>query len=129
MELSIVKLHFGCFLAASADENVTRTELHKLAKAIQSCWDKFALDLDPEHFTVLGEIATIKLQQPSPLLQAHAMLESWHSKLANNAHCRLLIEALVNGGQRKQANEVFGENVVNRCCPDSESKKTGDRRD
>ena len=108
---------------------MTRTELHNLAKAIQSCWDEFALDLDPEHFTVLGEIATIKRQQTSSLLQAHAILESWHSNLDNNACRRLLIEALITRGQRKQTNEVFVADVVHRCSSDSESKKASDRRD
>ncbi|XP_062512477.1 serine/threonine-protein phosphatase 6 regulatory ankyrin repeat subunit B-like [Corticium candelabrum] len=90
--------------AASADENVTKTELHNLAKAIQSCWIKFALDLDPEHFTVLGEIATIRLQQTSPLLQAQARI---YHKARDIDY-----EAIINDFARKHPRRMELTNLI-----------------
>ena len=96
---------------------MTRTELRDLAIATQACWKEFALYLDPDHFTLSGEIATIECQHTTPFLQAQAMLDSWHSKLHNNVHRRLLIEALIKKGQTKQAKDVFGADVVKQVMP------------
>ena len=95
---------------------MTRKELRDFATAIQSRWDEFASELDPVHFTV-SEISTIKRQHISPVLQAEAMLDSWHSKLDNKAHRGLLIEVLIKLGQTKLANEVFGGEVVKQVMP------------
>ena len=96
---------------------MTRKELRDLAILIQSCWKEFALYLDPDHFTLLGEIATIECQHATRFLQAQAMLEKWHSDLGNNVPRRLLIEALIKQEQRRWANEVFGEEVVKQVMP------------
>ena len=96
---------------------MTRKELRDLAIVIQGCWKEFALYLDPDHFTLLGEIATIECRHTTPFLQAQAMLERWHSYLGNNVSRRLLIEALINQGHRRWANQVFEAEVVQKVMP------------
>ena len=88
---------------------------------------KVCLDFGSKQFTVLGNLATIKRQLHDPELQAEALLETWRASLDDRAHRRLLIEALIKRRQRKEANEVFGEDLVQQVCPqDSRSSKNKD---
>ena len=115
------------FVVCKADEKVTAEELHHLAEVIQGWWEKFALTLDPNQFKVLGNLAAIKCRLEDPELQAQAMLETWCGDLGDSAHRRLLIKALIKRRQRKEAIEVFEDDLVQQVCPqDSRSSKDKD---
>ena len=115
------------FVVCKADEEVTAEERHHLAEVVLGWWEMFALTLDSKLFTVRGNLAAIKRQLDEPELQAQAMLETWCGNLGKRAHRGLLIKALIKRGQRKEAIDVFGDNLVQRVCPqDSGSSKDKD---
>ena len=97
---------------------MTSVQLNHLAKEIQGCWQQFALTLEPVGlFKVRGNIAAIKSEHASPLVQAQAMLENWSDNVGARACRSILIQALIKQGLRSQANEVFGEEIVLQVSP------------
>lgn len=95
---------------------MTQTEITDLAYKIAWCWKKFALNLAPGFFQLLGNIDTIDSDQRyrSAEVKAQAMLETWRNHLSSGATRRVLIVALCrkNVQMRAQAGEVFGSALV-----------------
>jgi ElaB/YqjD/DUF883 family membrane-anchored ribosome-binding protein len=112
------KLGSGSF-EGEADKLVTPEELCSLAEVIESFWDEFALDLAPDIFEVCGNISTIHgdSKYRSPRIKAQAMLETWKNKMHSEATRCVLIQALCKKGMKKQACNVFGDEVTNTVAP------------
>jgi chromosome segregation ATPase len=116
LSLSDSELESG---AVEADKLVTPLELHGLAKVVEGSWVEFALDLAPETFQIYGSISTIQrdLNYGSPRVKAQAMLETWKNKMHSEATRCVLIQALCKKGMKKQACNVFGDEVTNTVAP------------
>lgn len=104
---------------SEANEQVTATQLWKLATAIEGFWDVFAMDLDPELFSMAGNLNAIKTNQNygSPRIKAQAMLETWKNAKGGEAKCFVLIKALCSGNHRQQAYDVFGITATDSVVP------------
>ena len=83
---------------------------------IETFWKLFASVLDADLFTV-SKTKAIAREGGSLFMQARTMLDTWSNHHAGEAYRRLLIQALIEVGRRKEANDVFGEEVVKRVSP------------
>ena len=101
-----------------ADEEATQKELRNLAKVLGGGWIDFALDLAPDMFQVQGNISDIQTDtRGSSSVKAQTMLEMWRNEMNTKATRRLLIEALCSNHMRRQACDVFGDEVTNIVSP------------
>lgn len=105
--------------AAEADKIVTKKEINELASTIDWCWGEFALNLEPEFFELLGNVATIDSDPrfKTASMKAQAMLEMWRNHLESGATRRLLIAALCRKNMTTQAAKVFGSGLVHFVSP------------
>lgn len=99
-------------LAAKADGKVQPKELVNVAERVADTWESLASKLSPEFFSV-GKVTEIEQTHPRKrAVQARAMLEQWANKCASKATCCAIIQALCQAGHKRQAQEVFGEDLV-----------------
>jgi hypothetical protein len=116
-----IKRNNTSFLAVEneADKLVTPQELFGIAKVIEGSWVEFALDLAPDMFQVRGNISSIQKDPnyASARVMAKAMLEIWTDEMHSEGTRRVLIQALCRNGMRKQACDVFGDEVTAIVAP------------
>jgi hypothetical protein len=114
-----IELGSGSFEENEADKLVTPQELFGIAKVIEGSWVEFALDLAPDMFQVRGNISSIQKDPnyASARVMAKAMLEIWTDEMHSEGTRRVLIQALCRNGMRKQACDVFGDEVTAIVAP------------
>jgi hypothetical protein len=101
--------------ATQADRKVTCRELRDVASETCGDWDRLALQLAPEFFSI-GKIRAIKRDNDTVFLQAYAMLEMWSDTLDKKATSYSLIKALCDIGNKTQAVKIFTQERVDFCC-------------
>lgn len=89
----------------------------EVAEKVADEWTTLAAYLSAKLFPT-ANTNRIKDEHPRKTLdQARAMLDVWISKAGSRATRRKLIEAMCKMGRRAQANDVFGQQVVESVAP------------
>ena len=111
-------------LRAKATAKVLDNELRDVATEITGSWLEVATELDPSLFQLHNTLAAIQGDQryPSPTAKAHYMLETWRGHYDAGATCTWLINALCRRNRRSEATKVFGQEIVNFICPQSQNQ-------
>ena len=111
-------------LPAKAKAKVPDKELKDVAKEIAGCWLDLATELDPSLFQVKKKLLEIQgdHRYPSQTAKAQCMLETWRGHYGENATCTRLVNALCRTDIRSVATEVFGQELVNFICLQSQSQ-------
>jgi hypothetical protein len=126
----ICVLHVGSSLGPcvsltdKAKAKVSNEQLKDTAREVSAYWQDFALELDPTLFQMKRNISAIQFDQNfnSPLIKAQCMLETWRDHYDQDATCTRLINALCRAELKAVATMVFGQELVEFVCSQSQSE-------
>ena len=94
-----------------ADEKVDGSQIVQVSKKIGDVWQYMATLLDSALFDV-ATMDDIKTHEENKSAQAHRMLCKWTEACGDGATRGKLIKAMCENEKRKQAEEIFGANLV-----------------
>lgn len=111
-------------LTDKAKAKVSNEQLKDTAREVSAYWQDFALELDPTLFQMKRNISAIQFDQNfnSPLIKAQCMLETWRDHYDQDATCTRLINALCRAELKAVATMVFGQELVEFVCSQSQSE-------
>ena len=98
-------------LSTKQHSKVAPYDLVAVASAVDVNWEELAARLAPVMFSII-KTEQIKAQYGNPFIQSRSMLEEWANALDKEATNGSLIRALLKMNRRRQANEIFGEDLV-----------------
>ena len=112
-------------IAADIDECPSNDQLRHLSRRIKPKWKDVARCLRPPSFQSY-DIDDIEYEYRHSLSdQSAVMLERWRKEHGRQASIRLLCETLLNAECRLHAEEIFGEEVVERVGREYRSNEDG----
>ena len=112
-------------VAADIEECPNNTQLRCLSEQIKPKWKDVARCLRPHSFQCY-DIDGIEYEYERSLSdQSAVMLERWKKKHGRKATIRLLCETLLDAECRRHAEEVFGEEMVERVFREHTPNKDG----
>ena len=98
-------------LSTKQHSKLTSDDLVAVASAVDVNWEELAARLAPVMFSII-KTEQIKAQYGKPFVQSRSMLEEWANGLDKEATKGSLIKALLKMNMRRQANEIFGDDLV-----------------
>ena len=101
---------------SNLDEELSSQLLVKVARGVSHRWEEFGSVLSADMFpTKRTDVITDTYR--NPFLRAKAMLEEWREAMGRRATCDLIVKTLVEMDWRKEACDIFGNDVVELIYP------------